>query len=377
MKYLLPFSFVCFLLSSFSYRAAALAFISIGLVFLRCSINRDINYKINIRSAFFLLFIFIFTYLISLRFDVYYLYLIKMLAMIVYLWLVNILLSSKIVSKRDLLHYIKVALWINIIVFITQFGVFEVTGYFIDFNNYVREQFANTLRSSRALQFFIIGIRTSGFYSEPSFYAMSVFPASVMIALYEKKIGKTFIFCTLTSLLSLSIAAIAIVLLTLLVYIKEFRNSKIAMLLLLSLVIISIPYLYDFIIDRLFTHSDYDAVGSREVIFQEFHVRSPYNDIFGSGYFHNENKPIGELGLNGAKIRDSSFYVYTYFSSGVLGILFLFFSILFLLPKKLNVKYAFSVLLLFKFGILTSALWFFIMTIIIIQYNEKKGETNE
>lgn len=294
-----------------------------------------------------------------------------MLAMVFYLWIINILLASGIFSKEEVIKCIKLTIWINVIAFLIQFSIFELTGYFIDFNNYIREEYANTLSTSRALEFFIIGLRTTGFYSEPSFYAMSIFPASIIIALYERRIGKTFLLSIFTSMLSLSIAAIVIVLLSLLAYIKEIRKNKLVVFFLIVILIVSLPYLYDFIMDRLFNHTDYDAVGSREMIFAEFDVRGVYNNILGSGYFNNENKPIGVLGLSGAKIRDSSFYIYTFFSSGVLGCVILAISFILFSPSGIRIKYAILILFLFKFGVLTSALWFFLMTLFVIKYPAK------
>lgn len=291
-----------------------------------------------------------------------------MTAMMFYLLMLHALLTSKIFTKDDLVYCFKVVVLVNSACFLAQFSVYELTGYLIDFNAFIREKEAHTIYGSRSLEDFIIGIRATGLYSEPSFYAMSVFPTAITISLYEKRMGKTLIVALITCLLSLSIAAIAIVLLSLLVYYKVTKSNRFLMLIILTCLLITLPFLYEFIISRLYDNADYDAIGLRLAILDEFDARTLANDIFGSGYFWDENKPIGNIGLTGARIRDSSFYVYTYFSGGVMGLLILLLSILFLLPKNWKIKYVFCTSLLFKLGVLVSAFWFFIGVILILNF---------
>jgi hypothetical protein len=282
--------------------------------------------------------------------------------------MVYFLLSFNIFSKKNILKSFKLVIIINASFFLIQFFTYELTGHLIDFNNYIREEYAHTIYGSRALDGFIIGIRATGLYSEPSFYAMSIFPCAIAISVYERRIGTTLVIALITCLLSLSIAAIGIAFISLLVYYRDIWKSKWIMMSLILILIISTPFLYHFIMIRLFENTDYDAIGSRMMIFNEFEVRGLIKNIFGSGFFWDQNRPIGQTGLGGAHIRDSSFYIYLFFSSGLFGICFLLWLILFVLPSDWKIKFVFCTSLLFKFGVLTASFWCLISLLMVIKY---------
>lgn len=377
MKSLITISIASFILSTFSYRAAALAFILLVIVYFyegfKCKfklyLSRGAIVTVSILNAL--------TLLLSLNSEIYILYYIKMTAMMVYVVLLCSLVSSNIMTKEELIKCFKNVIWLNAFFFLLQFFTFEVTGYLIDFNEFVREGESHTIYNSRSLETFILNIRATGLYSEPSFYAMSVFPLALIISLHEKKFNYTLIVALLTCLLSLSIAAILIALVSLFVFYKELKSSKLLMLFLASILVISIPYLYDFIISRLYENADYDAVGDRMLILNEFIYRSITNDIFGSGYFWDEAKPIGVTGLNGAQIRDSSFYLYTYFSGGVVGVLALFFASILCLPKNWKIQYAFCCALLYKLGMFVAVFWVLVALIVLLNTKSNNQLTRE
>ena len=371
MKILLSISLTAFLLSTFSYRAAFISFLIVFFIYAISIFNVNSKVALNKKATILAVIVLVLTILLSLSQQIYILYYIKMAAMIFYVVLLCSLLTSKVITKCDLLFCFKCVVWINASCFLLQFSVHEIFGYFIDFNNFIREEKANTIYTSRSLETFILGIRATGLYSEPSFYAMSIFPVSILTAVYDKRFNKTLIIAFFTCLLSLSIAAIVIVLLSSLVFYKELKNNKYVLAIVFISLLVSIPLLYDFVISRLYVNADYDAIGSRMLVFTEFLQRPLFNDIFGSGFFWDANKPIGVTELSGAKIRDSSFYVYTYFTGGVIGLIMLTCLIFLYLPQGWKIKYVFTCSLLFKFGILTAAFWFLIAFIVVLSYQEK------
>lgn len=327
---------------------------------------------ISRKALVLMVFINLLTLLLSLYSGIHIPYYIKMTAMMFYVLLLCSLLSSEIISFENVIKCIKYTIWVNAFFFLFQFSMYQFSGHFIDFNEIVREEYAHTIYNSKSLESFILNIRATGLYSEPSFYSMSVFPAALIISLYEKRVNKTLLLSFFTCLLSLSIAAIIIALVSLLVFYKELKRNKVVLGLITVFLIFSLPFMYEFIISRLFENADYDAIGSRLLIINEFSIRPAYQDFFGSGYFWDENAPIGVTGLNGAQIRDSSFFLYTYFSGGVVGCLILFYIITFHSVKGWKVKYAFCCALLYKLGMFVAVFWFLVALMLLLKSNESK-----
>lgn len=292
-----------------------------------------------------------------------------MTAMMFYIFLVHIVMYSRVINYSDIIYACKFVVIINALFFIIQFVSYYSIGYFFDFNNYVREEYSNTMYTARGLANSIFVMRATGLYSEPSFYAMSIFPVSLIVTILDKKIGKTFILSGVTCLLSLSVASLIIVALSSLVLIDKLQKSKIAFLIAFAFFCIFLPDIYDFAISRIINQEDYDAIGSRMLILDEFRFRSLAQDIFGSGFFWYEHQPIGRTGLSGANIRDSSFFIYTYFSAGIVGVVLLALFITFYLPANLKIKYAVMISLLFKYGFLNSSLWFILIPVLALKYS--------
>jgi hypothetical protein len=259
--------------------------------------------------------------------------------------------------------------------FAIQLLSYFITGELIDFNNFVREEEATTIYMSKALEDFIIPIRATGLFSEPSFYSMTVFPVTLLLALNQKKITMPILVGIITSLVSLSVAAFFIVSAgVMLVLITSKKINTRFYIAAFFAVLISAPSLYNFAMLRVVDSSDYDAISSRMVIFKEFEERGITNNLIGSGFFWDESKPIGKTRMKGYHTRDSSFYVYLFFTSGALGVLL--FSALTILAFKRAPKYiaALLILLFFKYNILAGMFWLTIaIATIFIHYDSLRN----
>ncbi len=269
--------------------------------------------------------------------------------------------TNKIISMKDIEFYCKGLIAINLMFFLIQLIVFQVFGHYIDFDNFVREQEARSLYSSKALDGFILSIRATGLYSEPSFYSMSVFCPTLILMLIKKKIDKYIILGLLSCVISLSIASLIIVALSLLIVFFGIKKANTIKIFVVICTLALLPYASDFYTKRVTDNSDYDAVSSRLLILKEFQERDRLNDVIGSGFFWDESQPIGKLGLKGYNTRDSSFYPYIYFSGGVLGVFVLLYFMMRIGFRNKDIIYGVAIALLFKFNIMSSFFWLFVI----------------
>ncbi len=376
MKYriFLSLSIFFFSLSTFSYRAAALSFLflAIPLILKKKEVKLTASKKTSIAcistTAFILL--------VSAPNEINALYAIKFTAMIFYSWLLCTLIFSGILKNPMLCSAAKFFIYAHSLFFTLQLVFYMATGSFIDFNNMVREEESRVLWSSQALHGFIIPIRATGLFSEPSFYSMTVLPIALILAIHEKKISPPVIIGFATCILSLSMAALIISLISILLIIALSKKSKILNAVIALIVITSSPALYGVFSNRIFESADYDAVASRIMIFEEFKQRGLVKNIFGSGFLWDEDKPIGATGLKGYHTRDSSFFINIIFSSGFIGLLASLSFLLFIFRKKIRYLAALLVILLFKLSILHAVLWLTLAMAYSLSKNQKKETTH-
>ncbi|MEY8213292.1 MAG: hypothetical protein RPR97_02285, partial [Colwellia sp.] len=258
-------------------------------------------------------------FLFSIFNEFYFNYFLKVTALTVMM----ILMSSyylKLCNRYDFLNSLKLVVALHSGFFLIQFIVYMTTGYFIPFDSYIRD-YSDVLHLSRALDGLAITIRGTGLFSEPSFYSMSILPFALAIMVIEKRIGLYALLGLGTALLSLSIASIIIVTLSLLIYSVFIGLSKFEKSVAIAAVILSSPFLYTVYDLRINQAIDYDAVSSRELIFDEIAIRGWNEALFGWGFLWDGLYPQGHLLLNGAHVRDSSFYMYLVFCSGYVGLI--------------------------------------------------------
>lgn len=295
---------------------------------------------------------------ISILHDFYLNFFIKFFFVQIYIAAVYICFKSAVVGCSELRKACQVLIFIHAAFFLFQVGYFLATGDFIDLNNYVREVESESLYMTKALEGRAIGIRGVGLFSEPSFYAMAVLPAAAVLLAIDRRITVPIIIALGTATLSLSIAAIFVVALLGTVFLVACKGSRWVKVAILAAALAASPFLFEFYNLRVTESVDYDAISSRQSVFEEFKQREWNADVFGAGFFWDETSRVGVTGLWGYHVRDSSFLVYLYFASGVLGC-GLFATILARIFRGCFVELLFFLpLLLFKFHILFGLLWF-------------------
>ncbi len=362
-----------FSLSTFSYRAAALGYF---FLFLSIAPFWKKTLVVKRRDIFYFLLINISVIACSLLQNIYWIYYVKFLGMMFFASTLYVMYTSNIIKISDIEFYCKALIIVNLTFFLIQLIAYQAFGHFIDFNNMVREQESTTLYASRALNGFILSIRATGLYSEPSFYSMSVFCPTMILMLLNKKINKYVLLGLFSCALSLSIASLAIVALAMIILFFRLKKNYLLKGAVIAVIVLSAPYLGDFYTKRITDDSDYDAISSRLLILKEFEARDFINDIVGSGFFWAEDEPIGKIGLKGYHTRDSSFYPYIYFSGGIFGLLLLFFFLSRLGLKNLDILYGVIITLLFKFNILSSFFWIFIVFCKALATERRKNRSN-
>lgn len=270
-------------------------------------------------------------------------------------------------SKAEFLFVIRFVILAHSMFFLVQFFVFMLTGEYVDFNSYVRGEEAVGLYESKALEGLAVQIRAGGLFSEPSFYSMSILPFTLVLMVLERNVGKIAAVGLGTSLLSLSIASMIVVAISCAVYAVAVGLSKREKILLIAGIVFSFPFMYTVYDLRVNQSIDYDAVGSRNLIFLELRLRDLRDSLFGSGFFWNENYPQGKLNLDGAHIRDSSFYAYMLYGAGYIGSAFFIFLVTKLFGYKSVFFYLFLCMLLFKHHFVSAMLWLVILIMYIAE----------
>ncbi|HEY0334205.1 MAG TPA: hypothetical protein VGC74_10905 [Stenotrophomonas sp.] len=359
---LLALSFVAFSLSTFSYRAAAASYVLLfAYLFIAGILARP-----TFTARFILSFVAVnlLVILISVRHNVHPPYVIKYAGLSMFFW--ALLAYRKSIVQAGFLRACHYYVYFHAFFFLAQLIWFMATGKFIDFNNYIREEYANTIYSSRSLEGLFIPIRATGLFSEPSIYSMTVFPVALLVTLWEKRISALTILGALTSFLALSIAGMAITLAGAGLFVLSTRGRRMLKVAMVAAIIVLLPLGGAIYQRRVVDAVDYDAIGSRMLVIDHLQKQSYPDALFGNGLLWDENKPIGRSGLWGRNVRDSSFYVYVYFTLGALGGVLVLGALAWVLRRSPYLLAALAISFFYKYGVLVGSLWLILAIAIVL-----------
>lgn len=374
-KYLLAASLIALPLSYFSVRATAATYTTLAVIYI-LNISKAAPFKLKKTWLYIFLLSHICILLLSIQHEVHITTYIKFFLLSAYSLAVLVAIRNKYINKSQFIFACNAFICIHSAFFLLQFIYYHTTGHYLNFDSYIRESTSTALYQTKALSDLLITIRATGLFSEPAFYAMTVLPVSVLVSLHQKKLT---LFTTLgftTSVASLSVAAILVGALSLILLVLISRASKIYIVLVIAFAIASFPLISTVYNKRIIEAVDYDAIYSRKIIFNEFSIRGLANNLVGSGFFWDESKPTGKTSLWGFHIRDSSFYVYTFYTTGLAGLLALLATLSFI--AKRNPKYAAAtcILLLFKFHVLSGSFWLTFILCAAFMHFEKLHRSN-
>lgn len=272
------------------------------------------------------------------------------------------IIQANIIKQEQIIKIVKICLLIHVSLFYFQLINYYLTNNFIDINNLIREDNAVSWYESDALiQQKLLSIRATGAYSEPSFYAMVVATLISYLLFTQKKYSPLIWVSIISSYLSLSVAAIIINSLIITTTFLTLKNQTKTKLALLSIALISLGPIYSYYNLKINLASDYDAIQSRNYIVQEIKQNKIIENAFGLGIFWDDREPIGTYSLSGANIRDSSFYLYSIFTTGFIGLLIFILFLVLLTHKKIIPLIYVLILLLFKFHYLNGMFWLLLL----------------
>jgi len=362
-------------LSFFSVKIFALS-----IVFLLLSYGRLYQVfggiSFDFRSSIVAVAALLFVSLFSIFHEFYFNYFVKVVA----ISLMMILFSGyflKFCNRTQFQFFLKFVIVLHSSFFLIQFAVYLASGYFIEFDSYIRDGESEVLYMSRALDGLSIQIRGTGLFSEPSFYSMSVLPFTVTLMLLDKRISGFALIGLGTSLLSLSIAAIAIVALSCLVYAIAVGLTKREKIIVMVVALVAGPFFYTIYDLRVNQSIDYNALESRGLIFDEISLRNWSEALLGEGFLWDELYPQGILNLNGANIRDSSFYVYLLYCSGYLGLAIFLFAMIKMFGVFSPYLYLLLCMLLFKHHFINAMFWIVVFVLYIASIYDIRALNSE
>ncbi|WP_449467091.1 hypothetical protein [Stenotrophomonas humi] len=340
-------------LMTFSYRAAIVSALSL---FAYLAINRLIfKPTVTMRLAIGYLLTSTLVMLAASRGSIHPPYVLKYLGISTLFWLLLAYLPA--IGYPQLSRSLHQFIFIHAFFFIFQLAWNAATGDLIDFNNLVREDHANTISGSRSLEGLRIGIRAGGLFSEPSFYSMTVFPVALLLCLHERQLSLSVVLGMLTSFLSLSVAGMMITVTGTCLALLSTKGQLRIKVALGGLLAALIPLGMKIYERRITDSIDYDAVGSRMQVFEQIKSQSLTKTFLGNGLFWDESTTIGWTGLSAYHVRDSSFYVYVLFTSGIVGLCLFLMLLILALYRAPRILCAVLLILLYKYGILVSSLW--------------------
>lgn len=368
---LVSLSVFAFSVSSYSVRAGIAAY---SLLF--CSTLFMHRSKIVMPVKFVVVFVVVAAYILTLMIvtgaNYPHRFFITM-AMISYPLILIILINSGRLTLRDLDFVAAVYVVIHSLIFFTQLSVFIGLDYYIDFNNFVREEFANTAYLSKDMGSSFMPIRPTGIFSEPSFYSMAVAP----VAFYLVHRSHQFKWYTLAGLASVTLSFSAAALIVLFLWLNYFITYSKAMgkysrIFLVLFLVVEVLLGTGFVVARTFDSADYDALAFRLAVFGEITARDLAYNLFGSGFYYNEQGPNGVTGISAPAIRDSGMLVSTFYSGGVVALVF-FLAFWWSLYKRVSMMLSVLIITLFKFSIVSSMFWVFFIFFVGSYYAGDKG----
>ncbi|MFM0362141.1 hypothetical protein [Paraburkholderia sediminicola] len=366
--YLFAASIFFFSLNAFSIRATFGAYLFICiLAFARAPTLLSQQRGAFQVSIYWLLSVSI-TFILSAFGDFYVNFYLKFIMIQTYIALIYVMFSCGVLELKTIEKACAALIYIHAAFFIFQLSYYLAAGTFVDFDSYVREADSQALYATKALSDSLISIRALGLYSEPSFYAMTVVPAGVFLLLSKRRFTLASIVAFSTALLSLSIASIIVCGLIVVVHLMLGQSSKRVKLLIVTAALLCTPTMYDVYDKRVNQSIDYDAAGSRTLILSELKDRDTLSGLVGSGLFWDERNNVGRTHLRGYQVRDSSFYIYLLFGSGVTGTTIFFGALFVVFRKRGQRRYLFYLfpILLFKFHALYGMLWLTLLMFVIL-----------
>lgn len=361
MQIIISLSLVLYSLATFNPIMMPLALLMLGV----CSISK-LN-KISLVRLLFFVVALAYPIIFNSFYSIENIYINSVAKYIMFLFYVFLFVQwAKSEDKDKIEIAFKHLLFIHLVFFYIQVVAYFATGEFIEFSKYVRAKDAVVLYESKALADSFISARFTGLFTEPSYYSMIVLPiSSIFLILNKHKLLS--VFGIISVGLSLSIAAILIMALMIGIYIFLSKGNKILKVLCIVAAIFLTPIFYGFYDARINAEADYDAIASRSYVFTELQIRNTYLNMVGEGVFIDESQPLGIVGLTGAEIRDSSFYIYLLYSVGLFGFL-TFFALMFYLFGFKSMVYLMP-LLLFKYHLLTTM---FFMTLFLFYFYKEE-----
>lgn len=361
---ILSVSLVLYSVASFSIRASAVSYILLfAFILSSYKVNRKI-FEVNRKLLIFsLLLASYFLCSLFLSDSIRFVYYIKFLLLYPYFFIFSNLILLRKVKFYDLDTVVKYYVLIHSSIFLSQLVAYYAFGHYIDFNNMIREKFANTAYMSRDMNDMFISIRATGLFSEPSFYAMTIFPGLVYI--FNRKVFKLSLLVGIaTVILSFSAAAFIVLIMWMsvqMLFERGFKFRKFMMLFMIGIVVISMG---TFFVKRTTDSNDYDALGARLRIVHELQQRHDINNLIGAGFFLEEFEGNGVTGITSAGIRDSGMLLSTLYSAGIIG-LFVILATLALYLNNIKFFVIFMVLISFKYNIILSSFWVLVLLILV------------
>lgn len=359
-KVIYGLSLFSFSLGAFNLKAVVFAYLLLGYYIIINGGIKPLNDEV-IYAGLILLIFYAITVSISVFHHAYFKYLIKPFFLLFYAYLILVTFIQA-TSDEVITFALKFLIIIHSIFFLTQLIGYQVTGTVFDFNNYVRSIESDSLYFSKALEGAYLGIRAGGLFSEPSFYAMTVVPASILLAMKYKTIAGVSLIGFVTSILSMSVAAWSVVGIFIFLFFCTGNEGWKIRLLVFVLLIVATPFAYEFFEKRVLLASDYDAIASRSAIFDEITLRSGWNNVFGSGFYWDDRFPQGLTKLWGYQIRDSSFYVYLFYGGGLVFTTIFILTIFLIARKNWSSLIYILPIFLFKFHILYGLIHVYIIS---------------
>lgn len=345
-----------FSLSFFSVRAMALSYILLGVLFVRSHIDR-LLLRMPRRVILSVLLVNFFVIFVSFRHGIYLNYLLKFIGMSIYVVAISMLTRRGVLDEDSYVFACKVFISIHSFFFLVQLLSYIFFGSYIDFDSYIREAGSISLHETKSLEGFYVKIRAGGLFSEPSFYSMTVLPMSMLLAIHLRSVPVVVVVGFLTSLLTFSIAAMGIVSLAYVLVVYRADAKKYLVAAGVIAFVVAAPMLLEIFRLRVIESIDYNAVDSRMAVFREFEVRGLLNNLFGSGFLWDERALIGRTWLEGYQVRDSSFFVYLFYTAGWVGVFLFFVSMICIFRRNFIYFWAVCIVLLFKFHVMTGMLW--------------------
>lgn len=363
-NFILSLSLVFFSTASFSIKTSFISYLLLALyIVFFTGIKSSLSEFNNKFLIFSVVFLSLCGFTLFLGDEIRYLYFIKLVLLYPYFFIVSNLILLNRINAKELDSCVQVYVVVHAITFSIQLIGYSFFDYYVDFNNMIRDEVVNTAFMSRDMKDMFIAIRATGFFSEPSFYAMTIFP-EILYLFYRRKRRLIFFVGLLTVILSFSAAAFVVLILWLSVQIifeKGFNLTKVFIIFIMCCVVFTMGA---FFIKRTTDSSDYDALSARLRIISEIEKRSTLSNIFGDGFFLNEFEGNGVTGITAAGIRDSGTLLSTFYSVGLLGLVSILY-LIYLTIRSFKFFIIFMIVMLFKYNILLSSFWVFLILFII------------